>query len=1007
MMLWLLSTVLYLAGAIALQSGSISFSQAEGALKLAAANGSPSIAVDSEDWYGVYRAAQDLALDFGRVTGQNASVQQSNVTSAATSSPSIIVGTVGRSATIQSLIINGLLDVSQISGQWEAYQTQLINTATGPALVIAGSDKRGTIYGIYDVSRQIGVSPWYWWADVPLQQQEAVYALNVTKVQGSPSVQYRGFFLNDEQPGLSDWVKANYPDVSDGDAGFGHAFYSTVFELLLRSNANYLWPAMWGSMFYVDDDLNAKTADDYGIVMGTSHTEPMARATNEQGNPELMHGVWSWSNNRENVTEFMREGAIRAKPYETLYTLGMRGLGDVASPTLNASQLEEIVQTQQQILAEVYNTTNVSSIPQMWCLYKEVGSYWAQGLNVPDDVTLMWAEDNWGNAQRLPLSNETSRSGGSALYYHVDYVGDPRDYKWINTINLQKSWTELSQAYARGAQRIWILNVGDLKPLEIPINHFLDMAYDINSFAKPNSTYEWMSRWSASNFGSDVGSEVADIIAKYSICTARRKYELTDPSTYNIINYEEADSVLSEWSTLAASAQAVYSQLSAAAQPSFFELLLHPVLAGYNLLQIHVGVAKNNLYGKQGRTSTNVWSQDIIDLFNNDYTLTQRYHTQLDGKWRNMLSQTHLGYQYWQQPMRNMLPPLAYVQQQSMALAGPLGVTCEGTNASVPGDDMYHTLSSNTLTLPPMDPFGPATRYIDIFSRGNVPVNFNISCSEPAVSFSQSSGTLGTNATNLDLRVRVSVDWSSISNATSVATINITTSTVSNPNYINASLHPYNDFNMPSIMLPLNKTTVPQNLSTGTFIESDGHISIQAEHFSPTTNSSSPAYLAIIPGESRTLSGLSLLPFTAPSQSPNDSSAPCLTYPFYTFTPFNTTNLTTLFSPALNTNPDRPLRYAISIDDSPPQVVQPVPSIPLGTLPEPANTNTTFSWTRMVSDAVIQSNTTWDLSRTGEHELKVWLLEPGLVLQGMVLDLGGVRSSYLGPPESFRVGVSS
>lgn len=784
----LLSVICFAAATVAAAppQNIISFDASQGGTLIAGSGVSPTIYVGSDDWYGVQRAAQDLALDFGRVTGQNGTVQIVNGFSTATSDEhAIYIGTIGKSSLLDSLASTAQLDFNQTAGQWEAYQTQL----TPQGLVIAGADKRGSIYGTYDISAQIGVSPWYWWADVATESRDAIYATNGTKFQSSASVKFRGFFLNDEQPGLTDWVMANFPDIRNGDAGYAHAFYATVFELLLRLRANYLWPASWGSMFYVDDAQNAQVADAYGVVMGTSHTEPMARATNEQSNPNFMHGVWSWANNRNNVTQFMREGAERASPYETLFTLGMRGLGDVASPTLNASSLEQIVDVQQQILRDVYNTTNVSSIPQMWCLYKEVGSYYAQGLKVPDDVTLLWAEDNWGNAQRLPEANETSRSGGSGLYYHADYVGDPRDYKWINTINLKKQWTELRQAYERGAQTIWVLNVGDLKPLEVPINHFLDMAYDIDSFASANSTTDWIIDWASNAFGSENGQAIADVMSNYSTYAGRRKYELLDSSTYSIINYEEAEMVLQQWSQLAQSAQSIHDGLSSNVQPAFFELVLHPVLAGYTVYQIHIGVARNNLYGEQGRTSTNKWSSDIITLFNNDFSITQQYHSLLDGKWKNILSQTHLGYQYWQQPMRNMLPPLAYVQQQSMSLAGPIGVTCEGSNATVPGDDMYHTLSSNVLTLPPMDPWGPSTRWIDVFSRGNVPAAYNVSISNPAVSVSQATGMLSTNGTDTDERLYLSVDWSQIANATSMVTINITTSTISNPSYINATKH--------------------------------------------------------------------------------------------------------------------------------------------------------------------------------------------------------------------------
>jgi hypothetical protein len=448
------------------QDASIAFTRKDGCLRLASDGISPRIIVDGSEWAGVIRAAYDLADDFGRVTGLNGTVQVVNSSSTAGSSgPAIIVGTIGKSKIIDRLVSSDKIDVSDTEGQWEAFQSQLVSNpmqGVNRALVIAGADKRGSIYGIYDISEQIGVSPWYYYADVPAKQHSNIYAMEIKKKQPSPSVKYRGFFLNDEQPALTNWVNANFQPGKYGP-GYNHHFFAPVFELLLRLRANYIWPLTWDSMFYVDDLKNKVVADMYGIVAGTSHTEPMTRQTKEQS--LFLNGTWAWATNEKNVTEFMREGAERSKEYETLYTMGMRGLGDTASPTLTAGQLEDIINVQQDLLRDTFNRDNISDIPQMWCLYKEVGGYFEQGLEVPESVTLLWADDNWGNNQRLPLADEVDREAGAGVYYHFDYVGDPRDYKWINTIQLQKTWEQMHFAYERGARTIWVVNVGDLKPL--------------------------------------------------------------------------------------------------------------------------------------------------------------------------------------------------------------------------------------------------------------------------------------------------------------------------------------------------------------------------------------------------------------------------------------------------------------------------------------------------------------------------------------------------------------
>lgn len=388
----------------------------------------------------------------------------------------------------------------------------------------------------------------------------------------------------------------------------------------------------------------------------------MMRWTKEQS--ILLKGPWNWDTNEKNVYEFMKEGAKRSKPYESIYTMGVRGLGDVTSPTITAKSLGEIVQAEQQILSEVFNMTNISSIPQMWCLYKEVGRYFEDGLRVPDDITLLWADDNWGNAQRLPLANETDRAAGARLYYHFDYVGDPSDYKWINTISLQKTWEQMHLTYERQARRIWIVNVGDLKGLvstashsrnfgadkdaqEIPTNHFLDMAYDTPLWSSPDSTAKWLKLWATREFGAAVAEDTADVMNRYGMYAARRKYELLTPQTYSLINYNEADNVLKELENLVNDAQEIYQRLSPAAQPAFFELVLHPCTAGYIVTDIHITAAKNNLYANQRRTRANVLAKKALKLFNDDHAKTGGYHKLLGGKWKHIMDHTHLGYNYW------------------------------------------------------------------------------------------------------------------------------------------------------------------------------------------------------------------------------------------------------------------------------------------------------------------------------------------------------------------------
>lgn len=503
--------------------------------------------------------------------------------------------------------------------------------------MLAGSDKRGTIYSLYDISEQIGVSPWYWWADVPPKKHTALYALPRMKTQGPPSIKYRGLFINDEQPALTNWIKEKYGGV------YNSAFHTKVFELLLRLRANYFWPAMWASKFHVDDSKNGPLADEMGIVMGTSHTEPMARADKEKVKP------WDWKSNQSNLKKYMQDGATRSKNWEVVWTLGMRGDGDTASPTLDAKSLVDVFTAQQSILKSTLGTTSLNSVPQMWCVYKEVGGYYQAGMKVPEDITILWSDDNSGNIQRLPIPSEANRIGNAGVYYHFDYVGDPRNYKWINTIQLSKTWQQMHLAHQKNATQIWIVNVGDLKPLEIPISHFLDMAYDMSNFMTPDSTDKWLEAWAIREFGESVAKGTAEVMATYGKLIVRRKYELLNmsPFLYSTTNYDEAENVLHEWEALQDKTQALYDQLDSATQVAFFEMVLHPVMAGRIVQQVYINAGRNKAYAAQKRMSANELAADVKAAYAQDGVVQKRYHGLVGGKWNHMMDQIHFGYNNW------------------------------------------------------------------------------------------------------------------------------------------------------------------------------------------------------------------------------------------------------------------------------------------------------------------------------------------------------------------------
>ncbi|KAF3936617.1 hypothetical protein ABW19_dt0209873 [Dactylella cylindrospora] len=944
------------------------FSSGVSEFKLASNQAAPEIWVSTNDFPGVQRTANDVAIDFGRIVNVNGTVKLLDQ-AIQTSKSVIIAGTIGKSKLIDNLISRGKINVSETKNKWEAYTTTLVqNPFTGVpwALVVSGSDQRGTIYGLYDISETMGVSPWYWWADVAPKKKTNIWVRgNARKVQASPSVKYRGFFINDEWPALGGWASEKY-----GSVPFNKEFYRTVFELCLRLKANYIWTAMWNSAFYVDDTGNGPLADSYGVFIGTSHHEPMARAEREQ--QSQLTGPWDWTTNKAEITEFFRYGAQRAKEWDTIFTMGMRGSGDAASPTLTAESLEDVIRTQQSILTSVFNTTSLAQIPQTWVLYKEVGQYYQAGMSVPDSITLLWTDDNAGNILRTPLTNETSHGAGAGVYYHFDYVGAPRNYKWINTIQLVKTWEQMHLAYEKKARQIWIANVGDIKPLEIPLSHFLDMAYDMSKHATPNSTSNWLKRWATKEFGSNIADVTANILNTYGKLLIRRKYELLSraPFAYSVQWYDEAEKVLLEWSDLLNVTQATYNGLTQENRTPFFEMVLHPVLAGKTVVELYIKANLNAWRFRQRRTSTDKLANDVKALFQQDSDITDRYHGLKNKKWDGILNQPHIGYSTWSDPVVNTMPTPAYHGASNVPRSGIMGVGAQGVSGSAPGDPEPTLLS--------VDPYMPPgeTRYLDIFTRNNGTFSFSITCNVSYVTVAKPNGTLSAPDGLTDLRNLITVNWSQAPAGLTWAGLRI---------------RPYDapgSWNI-TALLPVNKTSVPTSFKG--YVESGGVVSIEAEHYSSAEKKNGLEYV-VIPHYGRTLSGIKLWPVTASTQTP--STGPKLTYSFHTFTGRTNARVMIFLGASLNHDPARPLKYAFSIDGGTAVTVQPVPNTPMGSTPS--------GWTDAVIAGGWTSATTVNIP-SGSHTLSLWLLEPGVVVQKVVIDLGGYKSTSLGPPESKKV----
>ncbi len=919
--------------------------------------------VDGKDYPGVVRAASDLRHDIARVTGQTPKLTRREH---ALGVNAIIIGTLGKNRLLDRLVSDHKVDVTAIAGKWESFVVQVVARplpGVSRALVIAGSDRRGTIYGIYDLSEQIGVSPWYWWADVPVEHKDALFVKAGAYEQGPPSVKYRGIFLNDEYPDLTRWITEKYgqargvgPDV----ANYGRGFYTNLFELILRLKGNYLWPAMWNNAFNEDDPANPRLADLYGIVMGTSHQEPMLRAQKEWDRRYLdTLGAWNYAKEPAVLERFWRQGIERNKKWESIVTIGLRGANDSVmapgGPAANMAILEKIIDVQRKMIASVMRRDAVT-VPQDWCLYKEAQDYYNAGMRAPDDVTLLWAEDNWGNIRRLPTAAERQRSGGAGIYYHVDYHGVPRCYQWINTSPISKIWDQMSLAKEYGADRIWIVNVGHLKGYEFPMEYFLNLAWNTARWTNGASS-QFTRLWAEREFGPAFADDIADVVSKLTLYNGRRKPELLDWNTYSLDHYDEIERVQAEFHAVNDKAQQIQASLPPEKRDAFYELAGFPAQAAAQLNDFYFAAARNAVYAAQGRASANDMAAQTLELFRAHTNLMESFNRKFrGGKWDHFMDQPVLGYTNWRDPTEDSLRAIQ-LSRIAVPNEATLGVAVDRA-------------SENGLVLPTFDAINRQTNFIDVFNKGRTPFNFKAAASDPWIVLNKTNGAI-----EKDSRLWASVDWAKAPTGKARGTVTIAGA---NTNYTLT----VNTFN------PAEVT----RQSLRGFAEGEGVVSIEAEHFTKNTEAGPNRWIKV-EDYGRTLSGMRA---TGPPDAPaaaRGKDSPCLEYRMYLFDS-GPVEVVATAGPTLNFMPGRGLHFAISFDEGPEQVVTLVPDKYI------AN-NGNKDWETAVQDNARLTRSKFVLTERGYHTLKIWMVDPAVVLEKLVVNLGGLKTSYLGPPESY------
>jgi Glycosyl hydrolase family 115/Gylcosyl hydrolase family 115 C-terminal domain len=569
-------------------------------------------------------------------------------------------------------------------------------------------------------------------------------------------------------------------------------------------------------------------------------------------------------------------------------------------------------------------------------------------MRVPDDVTLLWCDDNWGNLRRLPTPDESKRPGGAGIYYHFDYVGGPRNYKWLNTYSITKVWEQMNLALQYRADRIWVVNVGDLKPMEFPIEFFLSMAHSPERWGKDHLG-EFTRMWAAREFGAEHATEIANAMNDYTRYNTRRKPEQLEPSTFSLTNYDEADRVDREWRALSERVNKLAHELPEDERASFFELVQYPVDASATVAEMYIAAGRNALDARLGRAKANVDAAETRALFARDAELSAEYnHNLLDGRWDHMMDQTHIGYAYWQEPPLNAMPAVTEVQVPEH---GVLSVAVEAGTALRP-------------SLGTFDSVAQQIKKVKLFNRGSTPVSYTATSSAPWILISRSEGSV---AVEQDLDVRV--DWKTIPDAHATGTVTVT---------------PQNGAPMQLQLDGLRLPGITREDAQG-FVESDGYVAIEA---ADTTGRSSDGstHWEELPGFGETRSAMTVFPVTIASKL---DSAAGLTYRMYLYDT-GQFSMEAVLAPTLNFVPGRGLRFAVSIDNGPRMVI------------DALEHDTQKDWEEAVSDGVKKVSVPLSIATSGYHTLTIWAVDPGVVLERIVLSHGQLRPSYLGPPESFH-----
>jgi hypothetical protein len=932
---------------------------AKDAFPLAETKGIASLYYDAGDYEVVKKSACFLVGDIEQVTGRKPEVvlskkqMKNNV---------IIVGTIGKNPLIDELVASKKITLDPIKDQWERF---IIKTIKNPfpgvkqALVIAGSDRRGTAYGVFAISEAIGVSPWNWWADVPVQKSNSLYIKTDSYISKAPSVKYRGIFLNDEDWGLFPWAGQN---MDKGIKDIGPRTYAKIFELVLRLKGNMVAPAMHSctGAFYKYPD-NKIVADSFGIIMTTSHCEPLLYNNASEWNQKL-NGDWNYLTNKEGILKVLDSRVAEASRFDNIYTVVLRGIHDgglIGVPeNQKVSVLESAITDERKILSK-YIQKPIEEIPQIFVPYKEVLNIYEKGMKLPDDVTIVWPDDNFGYIKRLSNKEEQKRKGGSGVYYHISYLGAPNDYLWLNTTPPALMYEEMKKAYDTGADRYWLLNVGDIKPGEMGMQLFLDMAWNMDRFNTTNIP-DYESNQLASIFGDKYKEDLKYIKERYYQLAFSRKPEsmswdfkwnsmfqkpkITD-TDYSFANYNEAQGRMNQYDDIASRAGRIFNSLPDQYKPAFYQLVYYPV-KGATLKNKEMLVAQQNrLYAVQGRSVTNTLAEDVKLFHDSIGMITAEYNSLLNGKWNKIMTAPG----FLPKPYLPSTATIQLPQTSEMAL-------------SVPGENTSFGVS-NFHTLPCFSAFTKKSYAVEVYNKGAIPMQWNAKAGQDWIVLDKQKGNTKTQDC-----IHVSVDWSKVPVGDQLKGEIILSSGEQHETVFVSVFNPQN---------PIIKEL------KGLYVEDNGAVAINPGVFHRKTESDNTKVNVI--------TGLGYENKCIQLGSVKDESVKDVTveYDFYTFNAGSVT-VYTYALPLFAKDKAHNTLYGVQIDEG---IVQ---------WTSTASEEYSYQWKQNVIRNSSIGVATMNIDKPGKHTLRLLCGAPGMVIQKVVIDLGGMKKSYLGP-ESLRV----